>query len=55
MKKGELALFNDELSIPEDLAIVLKDLVKEILREGCQTKDDIVEFSKKYFEKHSTG
>lgn len=49
MEKGEEALFHGELKVPQDLAHILKDLTKEILRKGLTKKGEMLVFSKDYF------
>lgn len=40
----------DQIKIPPDLAMILKEYTKAVIRKNPETKKDILEFSKWYFE-----
>lgn len=50
MEKGEELLFHGDFKVPEDLTPIIKELVKGIFRKGLESRDEIIEFGKKYFQ-----
>ena len=55
MEAGAEALFQGDIKVPEELAPILKDLTKEILRKGLQDKQEIITFAKNYFDDLSSS
>lgn len=50
MVEQETRIFqSDQLKVHPDLAPILKNFVKEVIRNGSSTKEDILLFSKQYF------